>query len=336
MLLVPDTPCNKDSERASARRLFHENTVLDMYKKAEPNITSRDLFHWENSRALCSRPLCEQAADSWHASLVNTKECERTCPPRDMNAVGSECAKRAAVVIKTVRIMDLNVLKTLITDPRLKIKVIHLVRDPRAVASSRLKSKEGLIRESLQVLRYSNLHPRQDEAEVPRTPGGLMHAPPPLRHRVRGSTRLNALAALGVICEGQHRSLELALQQPEWLRGRYMLVRYEDVVRRPKLALSAMYNFLGLTPTPDLLNFTFAMVHGQHYGDEGDPFQVGSLDARAALYAWQERLSQDEVVEVEAYCGKVMDLLGYRRVDDTARLPDGSHNLFFGRDYFYA
>ena len=166
-------------------------------------------------------------------------------------------------------------------------QVIHLVRDPRAVASSRLKSKEGLIRESLQVLRYSNLHPRQDEAEVPRTPGGLRHAPPPLRHRVRGSTRLNALAALGVICEGQHRSLELALQQPEWLRGRYMLVRYEDVVRRPKQALSAMYNFLGLTPTPDLLNFTFAMVHGQHYGDEGDPFQVS---VKTALSSCQQTI----------------------------------------------
>uniref|UniRef100_UPI00358F8B74 carbohydrate sulfotransferase 7-like isoform X2 n=1 Tax=Myxine glutinosa TaxID=7769 RepID=UPI00358F8B74 len=402
VLLVPGTPCNDESERASASRLFNANTstqqkqlllmstwrsgssfvgemfnqhpsvfyvfeplwhvwhalypsgatamhgaardalfalqhcdfqVLDMYKKAEPNITSRDLFHWENSRALCSRPLCEHATDSWHASIVNTKECKRTCPSRDMNAVGSECATRAAVVIKTVRIMDLEVLKTLITDPRLQMKVIHLVRDPRAVASSRLKSKEGLIRESLQVLRYSNLQPREDEPEVP---GGFIQAPQLLRHRSRGSTRLNALAALGLICEGQRRSLELALQQPEWLRGRYMLVRYEDVVHRPKQALSAMYNFLGLTPTPDLLNFAFAMVRGQHYGVEGDPFQVGSLDARAALYAWQKKLSQDDVAEVQAYCGKVMDLLGYRRADDAARLPDAPHNLLFARDYFYA
>lgn len=64
-----------------------------------------------------------------------------------------ECLKYNTIVIKGVRILDVNVLAPLMEDPSLNLKVIHLVRDPRAVANSRIKSRHGLIRENLQVVR---------------------------------------------------------------------------------------------------------------------------------------------------------------------------------------
>lgn len=47
-------------------------------------------------------------------------------------------------------------------------------------------------------------------------------------------------------CESIRLSAELGLRQPAWLRGRYMLVRYEDVARSPLQKAREMYRFAGI------------------------------------------------------------------------------------------
>ncbi|KAL0157409.1 hypothetical protein M9458_048655, partial [Cirrhinus mrigala] len=64
-----------------------------------------------------------------------------------------ECLKYNTIVIKGVRVLDVNVLAPLMEDPSLDLKVYHLVRDPRAMANSRIKLRHRLIRENLQAVR---------------------------------------------------------------------------------------------------------------------------------------------------------------------------------------
>ncbi|KAJ8409588.1 hypothetical protein AAFF_G00229890 [Aldrovandia affinis] len=61
--------------------------------------------------------------------LVDDKVCKK-CPPQSLRLLEEECLKYNTVVIKGVRILDINVLAPLMEDPSLDLKVIHLVRDP--------------------------------------------------------------------------------------------------------------------------------------------------------------------------------------------------------------
>ncbi|XP_078734871.1 carbohydrate sulfotransferase 2-like [Lampetra fluviatilis] len=317
--------------------------VFNLYGNGQ-NMTSRDIFRSPLNRALCSPPLCPALARprGGVAALVDERACSRLCPPRPLAHVEARCRRLPLVVVKGVRIFDLELLAPLLQDPSLNLKVIHLVRDPRAVASSRLKSKHGLIRESLQVVRSLRRDKSQHHHHLLRrshhplgAPDDADPAPPPppgssgRERRAPGGpshpSELNALAAMGPICASTERAVGAALASPPWLRGRYMLVRYEDVVRSPLRSLGAMHAFAGLRPEPALGDFVLRMVGGGGGGNRssaaggGDPFRVGSMDARAALGEWRTRLAVQQVRHVEENCRGAMALLGYVPVPAGAR-----------------
>ncbi|XP_032830999.1 carbohydrate sulfotransferase 2-like [Petromyzon marinus] len=316
--------------------------VFNLYGNGQ-NMTSRDIFRSPLNRALCSPPLCPALArprGGAAPALVDERACSRLCPPRPLADVEARCRRLPLVVIKGVRIFDLELLAPLLQDPSLNLKVIHLVRDPRAVASSRLKSKHGLIRESLQVVRSLRRDKAHHHLLLQRShrplgsPDDADPAPPPpassgRERRAPGGpshpSELNALAAMGPICASTERAVGAALASPPWLRGRYMLVRYEDVVRSPLRSLGAMHAFAGLRPEPALGDFVRRMVGGGGGGNRssaaggGDPFRVGSMDARAALGEWRTRLAVQQVRQVEDNCRGAMALLGYIPVPAGAR-----------------
>lgn len=118
------------------------------------NLTTAALFGWRTNKVICSPPLCPGAPRARaEVGLVEDAACERSCPPVALQALEAECRKYPVVVIKDVRLLDLGVLVPLLRDPGLNLKVVQLFRDPRAVHNSRLKSRQGLLRESIQVLR---------------------------------------------------------------------------------------------------------------------------------------------------------------------------------------
>uniref|UniRef100_UPI00398F5EDD carbohydrate sulfotransferase 2-like n=1 Tax=Pristiophorus japonicus TaxID=55135 RepID=UPI00398F5EDD len=282
-------------------------SVLQLYHPrpakggADEALTTRDLFYASRNKVVCSRPQCP-ACHKDRVEMVNEDICKRDCPPQSLERLQAECPKYGAVVIKGVRILDLGVLQPLIEE--LGLKVVHLVRDPRAVGSSRLRSRHGLIRENLQVLR--RLHERR-QPPVARLPPDL-----------------NAVGALEVLCAGLNRSLALARRPP--YRDNYLLLRFEDLLARPLHSLRRLYAFAGLRVTRELEGFLLGLSGGRRH-NQSEPFAVSARDAGLVASGWRGQLGMETVEKVQGFCGGAMRQLGYQMVKDRAQLLDMNVSL---------
>uniref|UniRef100_A0A8B9Q3N3 Sulfotransferase n=1 Tax=Apteryx owenii TaxID=8824 RepID=A0A8B9Q3N3_APTOW len=251
------------------------------------NLTTAGIFGWRTNKVICSAPLCPAAPrPRQEIGLIDGAACEERCPPRALRELEAECRKYPVVVIKDVRLLELGALLPLLREPGLNLRVVQLFRDPRAVHNSRLKAKQALLRESIQVLRS--------------------------RHRAEPRHRAEFFlsGALEVICQAWLRDLLLARRAPAWLRRRYTQLRYEDLVQEPRAQLRRLLRFAGLPVPPAMEAFVVNMTRGAAYSSDR-PFLISARDAREAIHAWRERLSRQQVRQVEAACGEAMSLLAY-------------------------
>ncbi|XP_072210236.1 carbohydrate sulfotransferase 7 [Excalfactoria chinensis] len=277
------------------------------------NLTTAGIFGWRTNKVICSAPLCPAAPrPRREIGLVDGAACEQRCPPRALRELEAECRKYPVVVIKDVRLLDLGALLPLLREPGLNLRVVQLFRDPRAVHNSRLKAKQALLRESIQVLRSRHRAaeprgpPRPQQPPLPPGLGLLGAGRAPAQHRAEFFLG----GALEVICQAWLRDLLLARRNPAALRRRYTQLRYEDLVREPRAQLRRLLRFAGLPVPPAMEAFVVNMTRGAAYSSER-PFLISARDAREAVHAWRERLSRQQVRQVEAACGEAMSLLAY-------------------------
>ncbi|XP_069474356.1 carbohydrate sulfotransferase 2 [Ambystoma mexicanum] len=276
------------------------------------NLTTMGIFGAATNKVICSLPLCV-AYRKDRVGLVDDKVCKK-CPPQSLSMLEEECRKYNTLVIKGVRIFDINVLAPLMEDPSLDLKVIHLVRDPRAVASSRIKSRHGLIRESLQVV-------RSRDPRIRRMP----FVDPSHKLNKKEGSDYHAIGAMEVICGSMGKTLRTALNPPPWLKGKYMVVRYEDLVVDPVRTLRQVYSFVNLVVSHELESFSLNMTSGSGYSSK--PFVVSARNATQAMNAWRTLLTFVQIKQVEEYCQLPMDLLGYSRVSTPGEVKDLSKPL---------
>ncbi|XP_030072474.1 carbohydrate sulfotransferase 2 [Microcaecilia unicolor] len=288
-------------------------SALQLYNNAgAKNLSTLSIFGATTNKVICSSPLCS-AYRKDVVGLVDEKVCKK-CPPQSLSLLEAECHKYNTVVIKGVRIFDIHVLAPLMEDPSLDLKVIHLVRDPRAVASSRIKSRHGLIRESLQVVRSRD--PRIRRMSLVDV-GHKMNK--------KDGSDFHAIGALEVICGSMAKTLRTALQPPAWLKGNYMAVRYEDLVVEPAKTLRQVYGFVNLYVSQELEKFSLNMTSGSGYSSK--PFVVSSRNATQVVSAWRTALTFLQIKQVEQYCQQPMDILGYERVASAEEVKDLSKPL---------
>ncbi|XP_078078551.1 carbohydrate sulfotransferase 7 [Mustelus asterias] len=288
--------------RDMLRSLFRcDFSVLRLYSAGGP-LTTRTVFGWRNNKVICSAPLCG-AYSKQRVELVDGGVCEKRCAPRDIQELERECRRYGVMVIKDVRVLDAAVLFPLMGDPSLNLKVVQLVRDPRAVHNSRMKSKQSLVKESIQVLRSKHLAQKNQG--------------PWLSNRAQRADTYVA-KALEVICEAWSRDQELVKGSPAWLRARYLTIRYEDLVLQPLSGLRTLYGFANLTVTPATEKYMLNMTRGAGYSSD-KPFLISSRDAKEAVSAWKKRLSLWQIQQVEQSCQAAMQVLGYppSKVDNT-------------------
>ncbi|XP_061821921.1 carbohydrate sulfotransferase 2-like [Nerophis lumbriciformis] len=288
-------------------------SVFQLYNSpGGKNFTSLGLFGATLNKVVCSYPMCS-AYRKEAVGLVDDKVCKK-CPPLSLRLLEDQCLKYGTVVIKGVRILDVNVLAPLMEDPSLDLKVIHLVRDPRAVANSRIKSRHGLIRENLQVV-------RSRDPKLRRIP----FVDPGHKANKKDGSDYHSIGAMEVICDRASRTLRTALNPPNWLKGKYLAVRYEDLVENPVKTLRRVYRFANLTSNHDMESFALNMTGGS--GSSSKPFIVSSRNATQAASAWRTVLSIQQIKQVEDYCHQSMSVLGYERVRTAGEAKDLSKSL---------
>ncbi|XP_063315410.1 carbohydrate sulfotransferase 7 [Pelobates fuscus] len=281
-------------------------SVLRLY--GGNNLTTAGLFGGRSSKSICSVPFCSAGGPREKMGLVEPAECEKNCPARTLKDLEGECQRHPVVVIKDVRLMELSVLRPLLRDPGLNLKIVQLFRDPRAVHNSRLRSKRSLLRESLQVLR-SRL--RIVDPAIKAQQQLQLH---------RGGADYLLTGALEVICQAWIKDLLLLRRSgPSWLNKRYLRLRYEDLVLRPRDELGRLLRFIGLPAITELEQFVMNMTRGPSYSSDR-PFLVSARNAREAVSAWKERLNREQVRKVEEACGEAMSALSYKPQEDEQRI----------------
>ncbi|XP_070537318.1 carbohydrate sulfotransferase 1-like [Ptychodera flava] len=106
-------------------------------KSAYPlvNFYNKEKLHRWSSKLLISPPFC---------NLQNlTRYSISKCPAIQQREFLETCHQSKHIVIKIIRVINLRSLAPLLMDPTLNIKIVHLVRDPRAIYTSRVQT-EGL------------------------------------------------------------------------------------------------------------------------------------------------------------------------------------------------
>ncbi|XP_053355986.1 carbohydrate sulfotransferase 2a [Clarias gariepinus] len=302
------------AQRDMLRALYKcDFSVFQLYN-TQPgnNITTLGVFGAPFNKVICSYPLCSFYKKDV-VGMVDENVCKK-CPRQSLQALEKECLKYDTVVIKGVRVLDINVLAPLMEDPSLNLKVVHLVRDPRAIANSRIRSKYGLIRENMQVIRSRN-------PKVRRVP----MADPNHKTSRKDISDYHAIGALEVICEHMSKTLNTVLSAPSWLNGKYLMVRYEDLVEKPVRTLKYVYRFVNLTAGHDMEAFVLNMTSG--HSNSAKPFQVSSRNATLAANTWRTVLSLQQIRQVEDYCRYGMSVLGYVRARTLWEVKDLSKSL---------
>ncbi|KAM9269074.1 LOW QUALITY PROTEIN: carbohydrate sulfotransferase 4 [Cariama cristata] len=248
-------------------------SVFDAYMSSQKK---SDLFQWETSRALFP-PACDSFSRS---DIITAGNCRTICGKYPFSKVEEACKTYSHVAIKEVRFLT-KVLYPLLTDPSLNL-IIHLVRDPRAVFRSRENTVADLKRDS-------NIGGSQS------TKG-----------------EMGPYNTMQVICKSHVEIYKAGRQATSFLKDRYLLVRYEDIVRDPLARAAQMYRFAELHFTPELRKWVHNITHGKGQGAQA--FDIGSRDALRVSQAWRKTLPFQKIEKVQNVCKDAMDLLGYRLI----------------------
>ncbi|KAJ1182666.1 hypothetical protein NDU88_007850 [Pleurodeles waltl] len=267
---------------------------LENYIKPQPvNHTTDKLFRRGASKALCSPPVCEAMGPI----DVNIEEgdCMKKCGTLNLTLATESCRERGHVAIKTVRVPEVNDLRALVEDPRLNLKVIQLVRDPRGILASRSET----FRDTYRLWRIWRATGRK--------PYNL------------DSTQLTT------VCEDFLNSVSTGLNRPTWLKGKYMLVRYEDLARDPMKKTEEIYAFLGIPLDGTVERWIMNNTRG---GDSSAKHKYGTVRNSAAIAeSWRLTLSYEIVEFIQSACQQVLDQLGYKMVGSVQELKNLTFSL---------
>lgn len=206
-------------------------------------------------------------------------------------------AYKGNVASKLIR-ANLMHLKPLMEESLVDVRVIHLVRDPRGTANSRLqyfltKGKNDAIPQSL--------NESQNGSEPVASDRGVM-----LQDLIKTTHNF---------CSWVTTTLYTALSKPTWLRGHYMLMRYEDFAERPLTTAQEIYSFLG-RPTPSEV-LDWIKNNTQDKAEEKKskhPLFSMTKNSTATASKWRLGLTREEILIIQDECSEAMRLLGYRKV----------------------
>ncbi|XP_029440668.1 carbohydrate sulfotransferase 5-like [Rhinatrema bivittatum] len=245
-----------------------------------------DLFSWIKSRALCSAPAC-----STFPSLGDLEEshCSQICSRTPFQKMEEVCRSYSHVVVKAVRILDLEAFYPLLEDPSLNLKIIHLVRDPRAVLSSREHTK-GLEMDDMIIT-------------------GAQKAKP------------NASMVMQEVCKAQVRIHNASLP----LKDRYLLVRYEDLAKDPLSYAASLFEYASLSLSPRMVAWVHHNTHPGVHRNQG--FLMYSKDAKVVSQYWREKLSFQKAKQVQEICRQAMNIFGYQFIGSEVEQKDMSLTL---------
>ncbi|KYO42448.1 carbohydrate sulfotransferase 3 isoform A [Alligator mississippiensis] len=258
------------------------------------------MFRRGSSRSLCEEPVCtpyvKKVFEKYHCK-------NRQCGPLNVTLAAEACLRKDHMALKAVRIRQLEFLQPLVEDPRLDMRIIQLVRDPRAVLASRMVAFSG---------KYETWKKWASEGAAPLNEDEVQ--------RLRGN------------CENIRLSAELGLRQPAWLRGRYMLIRYEDIARSPLQKAKEMYKFADISITPQVEEW---ILKNTQAPQDSSGIYSTQKNSSEQFEKWRFSIPFKLAQVVQNVCGPAMSLFGYKVASNPETLTNRSISLLEERRTFW-
>ncbi|MCI4379109.1 hypothetical protein PGIGA_G00224270 [Pangasianodon gigas] len=274
---------------------------LENYIQPEPqDHLTASFFRQTSSHALCSPPVCQEGDKEIMEGQPDESWCHKKCRILNLTLASMACQSRSHVSIKTVRIPQVSDLRLLTEDPRLDLRIIHLVRDPRAILASRITA----FTDQFIAWKIWNATDRQphyvDLTQITRT------------------------------CQDMVYSVDIGLKKPAWLRGRYLLVRYEDLALNPEAKAKEIYKFLDLDIDNKVL--TWISQNTNVTSSTSSKYST-SRDSKTTPESWRLNLGFDIVKTVQTLCNDTLALLGYKIVQSEVELRNIRNSLLEPRTF---
>jgi len=170
--------------------------------------------------------------------------------------------------------------------------IIHLVRDPRAVISSLIS--------------------HQFYFETKKELIATQHATPEGKEIIRHNSF--------IVCSLIQANLNYVNEHwSSWFRGRYTLLRYEDIIGNLFSVAFQLYNFTGLPMVDSVRNWILEGIWPLDVNATNPAFVTSENDT-ARIEHWRSRLDTSQVTEFEELCSPVMNMMGYKSINGSEHL----------------
>nr|XP_006825090.1 PREDICTED: carbohydrate sulfotransferase 1-like [Saccoglossus kowalevskii] len=225
--------------------------------------------------------LAVEGSDTLKDACKQSVGCSTLTPEQ----LSESCDTFKHVAMKVIRLDSLTLLESLVVEDRMNLKVLHLVRDPRGVASS--------------------------------------------RKRFYGYTEKKPLVdSMNTYCQSTVEKLEFSSNIPDWLKGRYKRIRYEDIAIDPLKTAKIIYHFINL-PLPSIVTDWISANTKQDNINSMSKMSTHK-NSTAAAQSWRSRLLYDDVEEIQSLtqCHKLMDMMNYYAIDSPTQMTNLSFVTF--------
>ncbi|XP_006822271.1 carbohydrate sulfotransferase 1-like [Saccoglossus kowalevskii] len=239
----------------------------------------------------------------WRLSIFESMALKKACQarndkcseilPSDMNSI---CASYDHMVVKSIRVEDVSTLQNIVDRACSNLEIVFLVRDPRAVATSRkhfkfpTRSKSSLTDLNLvgaKDMDLADLHP----------------------------------ANVNSYCAWLRTNIRAVQDNLEWMRNRVHLLRYEDIAKNVTRKAIDLYDFFSMEMSEDVMRWIESNTHAQAPTHAQGTMNTKRNSASTAQ-AWRHELGFREVDMVQNVCGDVMETLGYIEAKTEEELKD--------------
>ncbi|XP_038078045.1 carbohydrate sulfotransferase 3-like [Patiria miniata] len=203
-----------------------------------------------------------------------------------------KCQEKRHIAIKSIRIWDIGMFLSLIQDSNVKLKVIHLVRDPRGMTASRVLAM-NVVENTFNKLQADSF---TDEMR----------------------------SYLMEFCSYSIDNKEIGYYLPKY-RDNYLLLRYEDMSLDPERVTQLIYNFTGLGAVPETISKWIAENTQAHRPGVYSTTRVSSQ----VYQSWRTKLDYKTAKAIEnvGRCAEMMEHFGYLPVRDESHLKNLSSPL---------
>lgn len=194
-----------------------------------------------------------------------------------------ECRKYKMVVIKLIRINNLEDLKPLLSEIDLEWRIIYLVRDPRPTELSRKGSGRNY-----DLIRRKGTD-RNDEVDL---------------------------------CQTLQQNLKFWVDTPSWLQGRFRMIRFEDIAASPLKKAKELLEFVGLDLADDVAKWIKENTeHEKRSLIKQREFST-SRNTSKVLENWRLKMDWTLVQRIQHVCSVPMRSLGYALMSNILSLRD--------------